>query len=446
MARILVVDDEIGFRSYVAEALELQGHDVEQAGDGLEAKELLKKRSFHVLLSDLKMPKMDGMELLGWIRAEQPEIEVIMLTAHGSVGTAVDAMKIGAFDYLEKPLESPDALRIMVARAVERHRLCAHKEVVSESIEVPLTFGAPAMIPIVEGLRKVAVTDATVLLFGESGVGKEVAAKAIHRWSPRAKGPFIAVNCAALSDHLLESELFGHEKGAFTGASARRRGRIELADGGICFLDEVGELKPELQTKLLRVLQEKTFERVGGERTIEADVRWIAATNRDLQKMVIEGSFREDLYHRLALFPVRLPPLRERREDIPFLAEALLERIGRDVGRNGLRLDESAKQALIKADWPGNVRELANTLERAVIMADNVVLSAGHLLPGIGSIVDQPLKSIPQNGNSATLEEMECAAIKQALQQVGGNRKMAAEQLGIGLRTLYDKLKRYNLS
>ncbi len=446
MARILVVDDETGFRGFMAEALELQGHDVEQAGDGLEARELLKKRSFHVLLSDLKMPNMNGMELLGWVRAEQPELEVIMLTAHGSVGTAVEAMKIGAFDYLEKPLESPDTLRLMVARAVERHRLRAYREVASDSIETPLTFGAPAMTPIVAGLRKVSATDATVLLFGESGVGKEVAAKAIHHWSRRAKGPFIAVNCAALSDHLLESELFGHEKGAFTGASTRRRGRIELADGGICFLDEVGELKLELQTKLLRVLQENTFERVGGERTIESDVRWVAATNRDLQEMVQKGSFREDLYHRLALFPVRLPPLRERREDIPFLAETLLERIGRDIGRSGLRLDESARQALLTADWPGNIRELANTLERAAILADGFVLTADHLLPCIGSIVAGPSKLALENDKSVTLEEMERTAIERALQQVGGNRKKAAEQLSIGLRTLYDKLKRYNIN
>ena len=445
MARILVVDDETGFRSYVAEALELQGHDVEQAGDGLEAVELLRKRSFHVLLSDLKMPNMNGMELLAQVRAEQPELEVIMLTAHGSVGTAVEAMKVGAFDYLEKPLESPDTLRLMVARAVERHSLRAHKEGVGGPGPMPLTYGAPAMVPVVQGLRKVSATDATVLLFGESGVGKEVAALALHQWSRRAKGPFIAVNCAALSDHLLESELFGHEKGAFTGATARRRGRIELADNGTCFLDEVGELKLELQTKLLRVLQEKTFERVGGERTIESDVRWIAATNRDLQQMIKAGSFREDLYHRLALFPVRLPPLRERLEDILFLAETLLERIGRDIGRGGLRLDQSGRQVLVDAQWPGNIRELANTLERAAIVADNNVLTADHLLTDIGAIYPRPVNPAPEPG-TATLEEMEHTAIEQALKLVGGNRKKAAEQLGIGLRTLYDKLKRYNIS
>jgi two-component system response regulator FlrC len=446
MARILAVDDEVGFRSYVAEALELQGHEVEQASDGHEAQAILRKHSFHVLLTDLKMPKMDGVELLSWLKSNQPEIEVIMLTAHGSVGTAVEAMKLGAFDYLQKPLESPDALRLMVARAVERHSLCAHKESCHDLGEHPLTHGAPAMIPVVDGLRKVAATNATVLLLGESGVGKEVAAQAVHRWSPRADGPFIAVNCATLSDHLLESELFGHEKGAFTGASSQRRGKIELSDGGTCFLDEVGELKPELQTKLLRVLQEKKFERVGGERTIEADVRWIAATNRDLPKMMADGSFREDLYHRLALFPVHLPPLRKRPEDIPFLAEILLEKIGRDIGRSGLRLDDSAQQALASADWPGNIREMANTLERAAIVSENNILTADDLLPGIGFYSSESTLSGPEDPTSSTLEEMEQKAIERALQQVEGNRKKAAELLGIGLRTLYDKLKRYKMN
>jgi two-component system response regulator FlrC len=355
-------------------------------------------------------------------------------------------MKLGAFDYLQKPLESPDALRLMVARAVERHSLCAHKESCHDLGEHPLTHGAPAMIPVVDGLRKVAATNATVLLLGESGVGKEVAAQAVHRWSPRADGPFIAVNCATLSDHLLESELFGHEKGAFTGASSQRRGKIELSDGGTCFLDEVGELKPELQTKLLRVLQEKKFERVGGERTIEADVRWIAATNRDLPKMMADGSFREDLYHRLALFPVHLPPLRKRPEDIPFLAEILLEKIGRDIGRSGLRLDDSAQQALASADWPGNIREMANTLERAAIVSENNILTADDLLPGIGFYSSESTLSGPEDPTSSTLEEMEQKAIERALQQVEGNRKKAAELLGIGLRTLYDKLKRYKMN
>lgn len=446
MARILVVDDEVGFREFIAEALEIHGHEVEQAGDGLEAQNILKKRTFQVILTDLKMPRMNGVELLGWLKSEQPEIEVIMLTAHGSVETAVEAMKIGAFDYLEKPLEGPDTLRLMVARAVERHDLRALKEGMKNIVGPRLTYGAKAMAPVVDGLRKVAPTNATVLLLGESGVGKEVAAKAIHEWSKRADGPFIAVNCASLKDSLLESELFGHEKGAFTGASHQRRGRIELANGGTCFLDEVGELKPELQTKLLRVIQEKQFERIGGERTINADVRWVAATNRDLEKMMMEGEFREDLYHRLALFPVHLPPLRERREDIPFLAETILERIGGDIGRSGLRLDDSAMDFLLKCDWLGNIRELANSLERAAIVSGNNVLTAKDFLPCIGAVSNESRVVSPTKNSGATLENLEKDAIRQALQQVGGNRKKAAQILGIGLRTLYDKLKKYKIS
>jgi two-component system response regulator AtoC len=312
-------------------------------------------------------------------------------------------MKLGAFDYLQKPIEGPEALRLLVARAVERRTLRDRREERERaSGEVPpLTWGAPAMRPVQAALEKVAHTDATVLLLGESGVGKEVAARAVHAWSARAGGPFVAVNCAALAETLLESELFGHEKGSFTGAATRRRGRIELAEGGTCFLDEVAELRPELQAKLLRVLQERQFERVGGTQTVAANVRWIAATNRDLHAAIEAGRFREDLFHRLAVFPVRLPPLRDRREDLPALVETLLVRIGGALGRRHLRLAPAAHARLLSAPWPGNVRELENALERA--------------------------------------------AIARTLAAVGGNRREAAERLGIGVRTLYEKLKRYRL-
>ena len=291
----------------------------------------------------------------------------------------------------------------------------------------------------VDALGKVATTEATVLLVGESGTGKEVAARAVHDQSPRACGPFVVVNCATLSENLLESELFGHEKGAFTGANARKRGRVELAHGGSFFLDEIGEMKLELQAKLLRVIQERVFERVGGTRAIEVDVRWIAATNRDLRAMIDEGSFREDLYHRIAVFPVSLPPLRERRSDIPPLAEALLSRIRIDLKRPRLNLTADALALLREALWRGNVRELRNVLERAAILSDGETIDVPEL--HIESANPQEHTPGPE-----TLQDLERRAIEQALARADGSRKEAAAQLGIGLRTLYDKLKRYDIS
>ena len=404
MVSILIVDDEEGIREYLADALAGDGNVIVQAADGVEALACLAKESFQVMITDLRMPgALDGIDLLRKARAESPEMEVIVLTAHGSVDSAVEAMKLGAFDYLQKPIGSPAELRLLVGRALERRRLLALKDQSRREVEAnpPLTFGDPVMAPVVSAIEKVAPTNATVLLLGESGTGKEVAARTIHRLSTRRDGPFVPVNCAAITDTLMESEIFGHEAGAFTGATGARRGRLELADGGTLFLDEIGELKQELQAKLLRVLQERRFERVGGTRTIQVDVRWLAASNRDLEAKIREGSFREDLYHRLAVFPLTLPPLRERKEDILPLAESLLARICGDLGRPPLRLDDSVGAFLRRAAWPGNVRELANALERA--------------------------------------------AIREALEAAGGHRKKAAEILGIGERTLYDKLKQYGI-
>jgi two-component system response regulator AtoC len=441
MAKILVADDEEGLREFVAEALEDDGHTVARAADGAEAAQRLAQEGFDLLITDLKMPRLDGMALLRRARADQPEMEVIVLTAHGSVDSAVEAMRLGAFDYLEKPVGSPRELRLLVSRALERRALLTARDRAARETPAlpPLTYGDPAMTAVVDALRKVARTSSTVLLTGESGTGKEVAARALHAWSDRAGGPFVALNCAAVAETLLESELFGHEKGAFTGATAARRGRIELADGGTFFLDEIAEMKPELQAKLLRVLEQRRFERVGGSRTIEVDVRWVAATNRDIDTLRASGAFREDLYHRLAVFPIRLPPLRERRRDILPLAETLLARIGADLGRGRLELTDEARERILAAPWPGNVRELANVLERAAILVEGNRIRPEHLA------VSESVRPATARGELRTLDDVERAAIEDALAAVGGNRRAAAERLGIGLRTLYDKLKRYRL-
>jgi two-component system, NtrC family, response regulator AtoC len=440
MARILIADDEAGIREFISDALAMDGHDVTVAADGDQAARAVDEHSFDLVFTDLRMPGMDGMALLRKVRAEQPELQVIVLTAHGTVGTAVEAMKLGAFDYLQKPIGGPDELSLLANRALERRRLLdleARAARVDDG-QPRLSYGDPSMSPVVEAIEKVARTAATVLLLGESGTGKEVAARAVHSLSDRRARPFMAVNCAALAETLLESELFGHEKGAFTGASERRRGRIELSHGGTFFLDEVAELRPEMQAKLLRVLQERRFERVGGTRTIEVDVRWIAATNRDLLAMMSEGRFREDLYHRLAVFPIHMPALRERPADIVPIARAMLGRIASDLKRRRLSLSESAERKLGAWRWPGNVRELANALERAAILADGETITADDLRLEVGPSATPAVDLRP-------LVDLEREAIERALRAVSGNRRRAAELLGIGERTLYDKLKRYGI-
>jgi two-component system response regulator FlrC len=482
MPKVLVVDDEVGIREFIGDALESDGYGVTDASNAPEAFHHLRSSRFDVLVTDLRMPgSFDGMELVRRARREIPDLEIIVLTAHGTVGTAVEAMKLGAFDFLQKPLSGPEELRNLVRRAVEHRRLTSLSQTKAESPgELPaLTFGDPAMLAIVRSLEKVASTGTAVLLLGEGGTGKEIAARTVHQWSGR-EGPFMPVHCASISDPAMESELFGQQigqqighpsglpggqpagremgsfsgpgtgRGAGAGGDAVRQGRLELAAGGTIFLDEVSELTPEIQAKLLRVIQDRSFQRVGGSRAISVDLRWIAATSRDLEAMVRSGAFREDLYRRLAVFPVRLPPLRDRRADLIPLAESLLARISASLDRPPLTLDEEAAAWIRTAHWPGNVRELANVLERAAILAEGDILSAGDLaLPPSAAAafpaVAAPVVEVRPTGEARTMADIEEEAIRQALAEVGGNRRRAAERLGIGVRTLYEKLKRYGI-
>ena len=400
---------------------------------------LCEKKQYHLVISDLKLPDGDGLQLLRWLREHSPEAPVIMITAFGTVAGAVEAMKLGAVDYLGKPLSSPDELRIGVRRALEQSQVASEREVLRERESVRFGCGAliagdPGMAKVVELARKVAPANATVLLTGESGTGKELIARCIHDNSLRANRLFVAVNCAALSPTLIESELFGHEKGSFTGAVGQHLGRFERAHGGTLFLDEVGELDGNLQAKLLRVLQERTFERVGGARQITVDVRVIAATNRNLKQMVDEGKFRDDLYYRLNAFPIEIPPLRNRPSDILLLARWFLARAARELRKPDLKLSSQAETVLAAYNWPGNVRELENLMERVAILCDDIIEPDD--LPVTASGPTRPV----------LFKDIERQAIEDALRANGGNRTRAAKQLGISLRTLQYRLKEYGIT
>jgi len=439
MARILIIDDDPGFRKLLETILAAEGYAIDAGGSVREARKLGAAKRYDLVLSDLKLPDGDGIQVLKWFAENAPETPVIMLTAFGTVETAVEAMKLGAVDYLGKPLRSPDELRILVRRTLEGRRTARERDAYAQQVAEAFACESmiaedPKMKQVLEMARRVAPTNAIVLLTGESGTGKELLARCIHANSKRAGRVFVAVNCAALAPTLIESELFGHEKGAFTGAVSQHVGRFERADGGTLFLDEIAELDGHLQSKLLRVLQEKTFERVGGRREISVDVRIVAATNRDLKKMVAEGKFREDLYYRLSTFPLELPPLRERAADIPVLARFFLERAARELGKPDLKLTDAAIERLKTYRWPGNVRELENLMERVAILCDEIVEAKDLPLGG---------DDAPEERPPVTWKEIERKAIEDALRRNRGNRTRAAQELGISLRKLQYRLKEY---
>jgi two-component system response regulator HydG len=449
--RILVVDDEESHRIMLRAVLRDEGYEVAEATDGAEAVKAVEQQPFDLILLDLRMTTMDGIEALAEVRKISPLVPVLIMTAYASVKTAVEALKAGAFEYLTKPLDT-DELKILMEKALEFYHLrtenMALKERLGDRFDFSKIIGrSPKMKEVFETLSLVSPTDATVLILGESGTGKELVANSIHQNSKRSSQPFIKVSCAALPETLLESELFGHEKGAFTGAIARREGRFQLAHRGSLFLDEVGEMSPATQAKLLRVLQEKEFEPLGSPRTLKVDVRVIAATNKNLEREVKEGRFREDLFYRLNVVPISLPPLRERKEDIPVLAARFFA-IYRDKNKKELRdLSGKALDLLTRYDWPGNIRELENCIERAVILARGEVIAPADLPPGIQALSsgDKELAGLALP-SGISLQEVEKTLILKTLEDTGGNRTRAAEILGINRRTLQNKLKEYGIN
>jgi len=448
--KILVVDDEDSHRIMLRAVLSEDGYAVTEAADGTDAIMAVEKEAFDVILLDIRMTYMDGIEALTEIRKMSPLVPILIMTAYACVKTAVEALKAGAFDYLTKPLDIEE-LKILIEKALEHYHLRAENLVLKERLGDRFDFSriigrSPKMKSLLDTLAMVAPSDATVLIMGESGTGKEEVANAIHHNSPRAGQPFIKVSCAALPETLLESELFGHKKGAFTGAVYRREGRFQLAHRGTLFLDEVGEMSRATQMKLLRVLQEKEFEPVGSARTIKVDIRVIAATNRDLEKDVKDGRFREDLYYRLNVVPIVLPPLRERKEDIPPLAEHFLALYGEKNRKSLKGISGKALDLLVRYDWPGNIRELENCIERAVIMAREEVIVPADFPPQIQALSREEGTNGFNIPSGISLEEMERALIVKTLAETDGNRTRASEILGINRRTLQNKLKQYGLN
>jgi len=448
--RILIVDDEQKMRRILQIILDNQHYDIDLAQDGIEARDFFQQQQYDLVITDLKMPRMDGMELLGFIREEKPDVPVIVVTAHGSVESAVKAMKSGAYDYITKPFENEE-IRIVVSKAVTFSMLKYENRYLREALGAKYGFdhfiGDSAQIRKVCKLAaQVAQTPSTALITGESGTGKELLARLIHFNSPRSARPFIAFNCGALPDTLLESELFGYEKGAFTGAYKQKCGRFELAHTGTIFLDEIGDMSQEAQVKMLRVLEEMTFERLGGSNSLHVDVRVIAASNRDLKQLVKERAFRADLYYRLNIFPLHIPPLREHKEDIPLLVRHFLKQFAGEIGKQVKGTSPGAMNLLSSHPWSGNVRELQNCLERAMILCKRQTVGREDLLldrEPLHHDYSLPNIEIPPEGVSLT--EVEKSLIEQALTMAHGNRTRAAELLKISRNTLRYRMEKYGI-
>ena len=455
-ATILLVEDKDSLRAMLRHALEAHGYGVVEAKDQNEAAQRLKDSIPAIVLSDLRLPIGDGFGVLTAAKDADPDLPVIVMTAYGGIQEAVAAMKAGAMDFLAKPVE-PDHLLLLVERALAQRRLITEYTLLKE--ELATKRGAPAIIGESAPMKQVSVaiqrasaTDATVLLEGESGTGKELFARAVHALSPRSNGPFIAINCAAIPGTLLEAELFGYERGAFTGATQRKPGKFELANRGTLFLDEIGELPLPLQGKILRALEARTFDRLGGTASIKVDVRLVAATNRQLKQAVAQRQFREDLYFRLSVFPITVPPLRDRKDDIPILARHFIEKGCRELGKKTLTLAPAAFEAMQTYRWPGNVRELQNCLERAVILADGDVIHPKHLnlLAEDFSAPESPLAQLDLTGSLATVTqraviEVERLVIQQALTEANGDAMRAADRLQVGYKQLLAKMKTLGL-
>jgi DNA-binding NtrC family response regulator len=440
-ARIAIVDDEEIVRESLAGWLQMDGYEVDQASSAEAALELLKSRRYNIIFLDIKMPGMDGIELLGHLQKDDPELAVVMITAFGSIDTAVLAMKRGAHDYLLKPFD-PAEISVLIERIIGHQRLAEENEILKDQVQSrqrleSLVSGSRAMEKVFELILSVAETDTSVLVTGETGTGKGLVAKAIHAQSPRAACPFISVNCGAFTEHLLESELFGHERGAFTGAVNLRKGRFELAQGGTIFLDEVGEVGMKMQIDLLKVLDEKHFFRVGGSQRIDLDFRVISATNSNLAQSISGGSFRQDLFYRLNVIAIHVPPLRDRKEDIPILAKHFLKRFARELNKPVDKISREAFDEMMLHDWPGNVRELENAIERAVVIGQGREIQADAL-----PFFQQEQAYVPQD---RSIQEMEKSHIIGVLEDLQWNITRSATLLGIDRVTLYSRIKKYGL-